>query len=278
MKKNTSFITFITKGAALLSTALIFAAGALFPSITLSEDGKQTSVQAVKNETKTAESIQKNVKGVKTKKTGHSKVTHKIKYTKACLNCKKEGKAAAQTKFTIPSNTKVIVLKQKNKKGWAKIKCSKGKGFVMDRYLTAKKPKVKVDKDETADIQENDSDIYDRALAKATFDQVNHIRKANGLNVLEWDASLVSASDTRAMEASAVWSHLRPDGSSWQTVSENCQGENLARRFDTAEGVCNGWMNSQGHRENILRKEFTRASVSVCEINGIYYWCQSFGY
>lgn len=273
MKKN-MFIAKLKRVAVLLAVTTAFTS-VLYPSAMLPDT---TNTFCPKKYPRQQEQPCKDVKGAKTKKTSHRKTGYKVKYTKACLNCKKAGKASSQTKFVIPSSTKVIVLKQKNKKGWTKIKCSRGKGFVMDRYLTARRPRVEVDKDENEKMEENPSDIYDRGLAKEAFDQVNRIRTSNGLKALAWDSSLVNSSDTRAMEASAVWSHMRPDGSSWQTVSENCHGENLARRFATAEDVCNGWMNSQGHRENILRGEFTRASVSVCVVNGTYYWCQSFGY
>jgi uncharacterized protein YkwD len=66
---------------------------------------------------------------------------------------------------------------------------------------------------------------------------------------------------------------LREAGYSWRTY-----GENIAYNYDDAESVVRGWMNSSGHRRNILNKDFKEIGVG-CFYNGKGepYYCQSFG-
>jgi uncharacterized protein YkwD len=56
-------------------------------------------------------------------------------------------------------------------------------------------------------------------------------------------------------------------------------GENIAAGYATPEDVMNGWMNSTGHRENILRTSFWELGVGYYEGGGSYYryWVQDFG-
>jgi uncharacterized protein YkwD len=60
----------------------------------------------------------------------------------------------------------------------------------------------------------------------------------------------------------------------WQRI-----GENIAAGDRTAEGVVNGWLQSPGHRANILKPEYTEIGVGVATGDGKYhiYWVQVFG-
>jgi len=51
------------------------------------------------------------------------------------------------------------------------------------------------------------------------------------------------------------------------------EGENIAWGYDTSEAVVNGWMNSEGHRSNILNGNYT--DIGIGYNNG--YWVQNFG-
>lgn len=117
------------------------------------------------------------------------------------------------------------------------------------------------------------------SLEMEAFDMINAIRVQNGLNALEWDTELYSCTNIRAEEASRYWSHTRPDGSSWYTVNPSIfHGENLAYGYKTASSVVDGWMNSTGHRENILNSRYTRGSLSLYKSDSNWYWCFGFGY
>lgn len=119
-----------------------------------------------------------------------------------------------------------------------------------------------------------------------TFEQqvlelTNQERAKNGLRPLKANAELNYAADKYAEEMSQrrVLSHTGPDGSKpWdraEAVGYEAQmmGENIAAGQRTPEQVVQDWMNSSGHRANILRSQYTDIGV------GFYnnYWVQDFG-
>ena len=55
-------------------------------------------------------------------------------------------------------------------------------------------------------------------------------------------------------------------------------GENIAWGQRTPEAVMKAWMNSSGHRANILNEKFTSIGVGCYEQNGVLYWTQLFIY
>lgn len=107
--------------------------------------------------------------------------------------------------------------------------------------------------------------------------QVNAERARYGLSALQADADLTSAACLRAQEITQTFSHTRPDGSSWSTVSAKAYGENIARGQSTPDKVMAAWLSSQGHRENILRSSFGSIGVCAYRLNGVLYWVQLFG-
>lgn len=90
----------------------------------------------------------------------------------------------------------------------------------------------------------------------------NTERKKTGIAGLEALEILGPMADKRAQEASAQFQHTRPDGTRCFTIfTENslkyrAVGENLAYGFKTPETVVAAWMNSEGHRRNILDPDF----------------------
>lgn len=122
-----------------------------------------------------------------------------------------------------------------------------------------------------------------RALAVEAFNLTNEQRVANGLPELVWRDDLAAVAQVRAIETVTLFSHTRPNGTEWWTVNGNIMyGENLARKFSTAAGCVNGWMNSPDHRANILSAGeygFISCGIAVYEdANGTLYWTQIFGY
>jgi len=107
--------------------------------------------------------------------------------------------------------------------------------------------------------------------------QVNAERAKYGLSQLRTDPVLTQAAYIRAQEIVDSFSHTRPDGSSWRTVSASAKGENIARGYNTADKVMAAWLTSEGHRANILRNGFTSIGVCAVEYNGVMYWVQLFG-
>ena len=119
---------------------------------------------------------------------------------------------------------------------------------------------------------ESDGDYAAQVVA-----QVNAERARYGLSSLQADADLTSAACLRAREITQTFSHTRPDGSSWSTVSAKAYGENIARGQSTPDKVMAAWLSSQGHRENILRSSFGSIGVCAYRLNGVLYWVQLFG-
>ena len=114
-------------------------------------------------------------------------------------------------------------------------------------------------------------------LASQVVAQVNAERAKQGLGELRVDAGLTRAACVRAGEITRKFSHTRPDGSSWSTVSGAAFGENIAKGQRTADKVMAAWLSSQGHRENILRASYGSIGVCAYAYNGVVYWVQLFG-
>jgi uncharacterized protein YkwD len=96
---------------------------------------------------------------------------------------------------------------------------------------------------------------------------VNEARAARGLNALALDETLCAAAEVRAEEVLRRFSHTRPDGASWLTafrdfeISYGVAGENIAKGFNNSQAVFNAWMNSSGHRANILNPNYTHMGL-----------------
>lgn len=108
---------------------------------------------------------------------------------------------------------------------------------------------------------------------------VNGERAEAGLPPLTYRDDLQAAADLRATEIVTLFDHTRPDGSTCFTafnVSYMTAGENIASGYRTPEAVMTGWMNSPGHRANILNADFTGLAVGHVVSGGRHYWTQLF--
>lgn len=111
---------------------------------------------------------------------------------------------------------------------------------------------------------------------------VNEERAKAGLNALKLDTAASRAASVRAKEIVSSFSHTRPDGRSFTTalaeqgVNYRMAGENIAWGQRSPEQVMEGWMNSPGHRANILRESFTHIGVGYHQEGGVNYWTQLF--
>ena len=141
----------------------------------------------------------------------------------------------------------------------------------------------KTDSDSTnnADTEQNStaqtsSGSFDRAKAEEEFALVNQKRSENGVAPLTWDEGMYELACTRAQECVQNFSHTRPDGTVvWETYS---YGENLAKNYKSTTNLINGWMNSDGHRENLLRSDYTKGVMACYLCDGIYYWVNLFSW
>ena len=134
---------------------------------------------------------------------------------------------------------------------------------------------------ELPDVKPEQSPVS--AYAQEVVRLVNLERANAGLPALAMDAQLSAAAAIRAGEIDASFSHTRPDGTSCFTVLRELGipyracGENIAKGSPTPARVVEGWMNSAGHRANILNKNFTTIGVGVHEdAAGVMHWAQLF--
>ena len=111
---------------------------------------------------------------------------------------------------------------------------------------------------------------------------VNDIRQQNGLKPLteNWELSRVARYKSQDMLDNRYFSHTSPTyGTPFQMIkafglSYRTAGENIAKGYATPQAVVNGWMNSSGHRANILDASYTQIGVGyVAQGN---YWTQIF--
>lgn len=111
---------------------------------------------------------------------------------------------------------------------------------------------------------------------------VNEIRTENGLRPLtyDWELSRVARYKSQDMKDNKYFSHTSPVyGSPFQMmksfgISYRSAGENIAKGYATPEAVVEGWMNSPGHRANILNSSFTHIGVGYVAEGR--YWTQMF--
>ena len=120
------------------------------------------------------------------------------------------------------------------------------------------------------------------SAAQAVLAEVNAARAKNGLSALTLDANMNRAAAVRAAELAQSFSHTRPNGSRGLTalneagVSYRTAGENIASGQQSAQAVVSAWMNSSGHRANILSSLFGRMGVGQATIGRRTYWVQLF--
>ena len=109
---------------------------------------------------------------------------------------------------------------------------------------------------------------------------VNDHRREAGLPLVQMDLDLLEGAMIRAREIHDHFSHTRPDGTLFYTVSDKAWGENIAMtHISMAHQVMDMWMNSPGHRANILNPNWRSIGIGgVINLNnGHAGWVQLFG-
>ncbi len=105
------------------------------------------------------------------------------------------------------------------------------------------------------------------AIEKAIVEQTNAQRLRYGLPALEVDVNLMKGARRHGI---------------WMARNRSLQhshgvAENIAMGYPTTASAMSGWMNSSGHRANILNRSYRRIGVAAYEsAGGTIYWCQQF--
>lgn len=135
---------------------------------------------------------------------------------------------------------------------------------------------------ETTTQAQNNS--ANKTIEQQVVDLVNKHRAENGLNPLKINSSVsrVAQAKSEDMRDKNYFDHTSPTyGSPFEMlksfgVSYKTAGENIAKGQKTAEAVVNAWMNSEGHRKNILNANFEKIGIGYATGNGTTYWTQMF--
>jgi uncharacterized protein YkwD len=126
----------------------------------------------------------------------------------------------------------------------------------------------------------------DTSVAGRVVALVNAQRAAAGLGPVSANGALINAAARHSKDQAAndKMSHTGSDGS---TMAQRCSaagygwsalGENVAAGYGSSESVMNGWMNSAGHRANILNPRFVHIGVAVAyAADGTPYWTMDLG-
>ena len=133
--------------------------------------------------------------------------------------------------------------------------------------------------------QPSGSASYNKEFADKVIELVNAARAKEGLSPHTKDTTLTNLSNIRSKETATLFSHQRPDGTSWSmvlkqnNVSYTSAAENIAAGQNTPEAVVKEWMNSPSHRANIMNSKYNKIGVS-CYVDQNapcrYYWEQLF--
>jgi uncharacterized protein YkwD len=121
-------------------------------------------------------------------------------------------------------------------------------------------------------------DIHDYVFA--VVDLVNKERAAEGIAPVSLHRDATACAQVRAEEAKKSFSHTRPNGTTCFTalteagITYAAAGENLAGKIKTPEKVVDAWMNSPGHRKNIMNPKYSQIGVGYVSSGN--YWSQFF--
>lgn len=115
--------------------------------------------------------------------------------------------------------------------------------------------------------------VADEITIESVLTLMNAERRAAGLSPLAADPLLNEAAGDRMrhMEEQGYWAHESPDGLTpftWMRVRHyefERAGENLATGFETARLLVTSWMESPGHRANILSPDYEDCGIAVID-------------
>lgn len=117
------------------------------------------------------------------------------------------------------------------------------------------------------------SDANNEITAENVVAQMNAYRAEAGLAPLRIDARITKAAEDRMrdMEDAAYWSHESPTGLSpftWLMARDytfEAAAENLASGFETVRFLVSSWMESPGHRENIMSPLYEDCGLAIID-------------
>ncbi|MDY2882054.1 MAG: CAP domain-containing protein [Romboutsia timonensis] len=145
------------------------------------------------------------------------------------------------------------------------------------------KPESTPSKPSTTPDQKPSTDFS--SYQQQVLDLVNAERTKRGISALTLDSNLSSVATKKSQDMvnKNYFDHTSPTyGSPFDMmkqfgISYRTAGENIAKGQKTPQEVVTAWMNSEGHRKNILNPNFTNLGVGIAkDSKGTTYWTQMF--
>ncbi len=208
----------------------------------------------------------------------------KIKISDIINNCIKNGQSTNKpntnkNKPNIDVNKPCVDTNKPNKPSTDSNKPNQDKG--QNNNQNTSKPETNKPSQE----ENNNSNSSVSSYEKQVVDLVNAERAKNGLSALTLDTSVsnVARIKSQDMATNNYFSHESPtygragDMLKQFGIKYTAWGENIASGQKTPQEVVTAWMNSSGHRANILASDFTKIGVGYAtNSNGKAYWTQIF--
>ncbi|MBR6383492.1 MAG: SH3 domain-containing protein [Lachnospiraceae bacterium] len=169
--------------------------------------------------------------------------------------------------------------------GWFQFEYDSVDGYINQKFFMDKETyDEEVASNESGEenqSEENNKEQTESTLASQIVAICNEYRVAEGLEPLTEDPELDALAQIRAEEIVVYFEHERPDGSDCFTVMKDYKctlcGENIAAGQGNPKEVVDAWMDSEGHRANIMNKDFKRIGIGY-SAGGEFgaYWAQLF--
>ena len=146
--------------------------------------------------------------------------------------------------------------------------CSVGTSVITvidaDTDTICKELTVNISSSPTSSLSDTNEVTSDVSFAEKVVELVNEQRAAAGVEELETADFLVDGANIRVKEIGKKYSHTRPDGTKCFTVLDvkGSLAENIGRGYSTPEAAMKAWMNSSGHKKNILNPKYKYIGVS----------------
>ena len=286
----------VTTAAATADTAAVTTAPQSEPTTTTTAKGETTTPENTTTAETTTTSDSKTTTAAEKQTTTAEKKTTTAKQTAAPKNTTAAKQTAAPKQTTAPKKTTAKPATTTTKRVWTR-ELTTEEYWSLDweeqrdytNWLLSQPPTVKLHSKEEIDKIMND-------FVQECLNLVNKERQNVGLSPLQLDPTLQKMAMQRSEEEHISTPHIRPDGTPCYTIfneydtSLNYNGENCAYMFVLDDGkqlakvAVESWMDSDGHKENILRPNSTYIGIggyayqfqTLDGISGKYYTDEGF--
>ncbi len=163
---------------------------------------------------------------------------------------------------------KLTATKSITVKGGTKIKAiAVRSGWKNSSIVTKTAPSASSSNSGTTTSNTGSASSSETEFMKEVLRLVNIEREKRGISAVVFDDKLNKAAKIRSDETAVLYSHTRPNGQSCFTILDYvgitnvAAAENIAAGYKSPAAVVAGWMNSTGHRKNILNSAYKKMGI-----------------